>query len=1549
LRVVDHFEDILSQKIALQRDFWSLRSEYLNPSFRATHRAFERPPRFRATSFAFKRSFFAFVRIFFELQVRLRSLVTAIMATEAKFDLNIVQLKGEENIGEWKASVNWILSYQDLEEYIEKEIQPTEILTVRQIKKNKIKCMTQLTASIKQVRQRLINAGWNESALDPKGLYETVLRVVPSTSAESIGDLVREFAQINPEHYKTLDDFLTRIQWLRRRLEDLDVSFGEKASLWLVVLGLENYPWQPFLKEKLKDGNLTWAQLLDELNRYAIAEKSTARLAAISTTVRRPSSETGKRTAPLLSERQKETAKKNKGKPGYDANGCHEACGRPHQGGNDRCFKLHPELRTRGGGSTSPRSSGSQPSSGAVNVTSTMGNFLDQDRGSVQLMTVPVSHIQASVEAGYLSKDSLVDDSGCAIHTFNDVKWFSDLRKLQQPRRYKVGNSGIVTTKYWGPVKVELERSDGSYATVTFEAVYSPETPCNLISNGQLAKDGIVVDGRTNRLVLRDGREVAQRQWIDQVAVVKAKMKPLLVAPLVRRVILPRVSYDLMHRRFMHAGRDVTIEACRKAGIYINRNDLANYHCKACHQSKAEEQIHRHSEKIYSHALEFLRIDVIEHKPVGFAGYAYTLHMIDLYSGYHWCDHAKSKAEIFEIFKNRVTKLELQSGRKIQNIGMDGGTELGQPSRLWMANRIKEFLTSRGINYIVTTPHSPWLNARAERAGKEITKMARTALIAANLPEEMWPFAEEAAVHLLNQLPTKSNPNFEAPHERFSKSIGLSEADCKPRIQHLRTLGCRAYVYRKKEYRVKSEKMAPRADLGYLLGYVDRKGKIFWVYLPDQKKVVRVSAVKFDESFNANSEEFREVDHIAEIDDPSVEELIEETTRVYGIHREEVSTAPAPIEQEPHQEERVLQLPPSNETPREPTRPVEEPAPALLPTPDPEWRDRPDIPHTATEPEMDIEEEEAPVEAPEEQQNRYGLREKKDYKAMSGVRPRRAATTAQLAYLHLDQPFENHPQPPTISLMGVQAILAQLKNVPKNYWSARKLPDFATKWWPAMKNQYSSLIDKKVWVLIDAPEGTKVLPGNWVFDERELPNGETEPRARWVVCGNHQDGDWEVGDHYAAVVHSTSVKVFLAIVAVQDLECQQYDFKVAFLNADLPENTDIYVEQPHGFCGEEGKVCRVLKALYGLRMSPLWWFETITPILRKLGFTAFNADLCMFRNEKTGALVILYVDDMLVAAPTMAEIHNIRDQIRVHFELKDLGEARKFLGFTIYRDRENHRIYLSQEDYARAMIKRFDWEDLNAVATPWPSGFNLPKEWSRDQNPTGKTEYLSKTGSLNWYSMGTRPDITYTVNRLAEANSGASEEHCQLMKHLARYITGTVKFAITFGGHLPIDRLGLYCYADAAFADDLRTRYSTGGYVVFLAGGPVFWKSKKQGLVVTSSTEAEFCNLTPATKALQWIAGLLKEHQMDQGKALLLFTDSKNARYAVLNPLNTARTRAIDVRYKYVVDVAKRGDIEVIHVAGEDMVADGLTKPLEKVKQANFVRLLGLTEIPVKI
>lgn len=210
-----------------------------------------------------------------------------------------------------------------------------------------------------------------------------------------------------------------------------------------------------------------------------------------------------------------------------------------------------------------------------------------------------------------------------------------------------------------------------------------------------------------------------------------------------------------------------------------------------------------------------------------------------------------------------------------------------------------------------------------------------------------------------------------------------------------------------------------------------------------------------------------------------------------------------------------------------------------------------------------------------------------------------------------------------------------------------------------------------------------------------------------------------------------------------------------------------------------------------------------------------SSDLCLFKNDETGALLLLYVDDLLVAAHSIDKINEVRDTLQSYFELKEFGEVQEFLGITVVRNRQNHQIFLHQKAFTDRILDRFGYAELHSVSTPWNQSFELPIEWER---VTEAPElYSQQTGSINYLSCHTRPDITFISNKLAGGNCGPSPMHWKALQHLFRYLVGTRDLGIILGGKYNVDNLQLKAYCDAAFADDVRTRYSTAGHVVFVA------------------------------------------------------------------------------------------------------------------------------------
>ncbi len=258
----------------------------------------------------------------------------------------------------------------------------------------------------------------------------------------------------------------------------------------------------------------------------------------------------------------------------------------------------------------------------------------------------------------------------------------------------------------------------------------------------------------------------------------------------------------------------------------------------------------------------------------------------------------------------------------------------------------------------------------------------------------------------------------------------------------------------------------------------------------------------------------------------------------------------------------------------------------------------------------------------------------------------------------------------------------------------------------------------------------------------------------------------------------------------------------------------VYVQQPHGFTDGTSQGCRLNRALYGLRKSPLWWFEEISSTPQKHGFSPLTTEMCLCKHDN-GILIILYVDDLLIAGQNKELIDKVNQKTLLeYYELRELGEVREFLSITVLRDRKTHQIMLLQKPYTQRIIEKFGYADLNTTSAPWNRLFELPTEW--EKMTEGSELYAQQTGSINYISCHARPDITYTVNKLTGGNSGSSTIHRKALQHLFRYLKGTSDFGIVLGGKYSMDNILTKSYRDAAFADEISSRFNTAGHVAFV-------------------------------------------------------------------------------------------------------------------------------------
>ncbi|GJZ50570.1 retrotransposon protein, putative, ty1-copia subclass [Tanacetum coccineum] len=230
----------------------------------------------------------------------------------------------------------------------------------------------------------------------------------------------------------------------------------------------------------------------------------------------------------------------------------------------------------------------------------------------------------------------------------------------------------------------------------------------------------------------------------------------------------------------------------------------------------------------------------------------------------------------------------------------------------------------------------------------------------------------------------------------------------------------------------------------------------------------------------------------------------------------------------------------------------------------------------------------------------------------------------------------------------------------------------SSKWKAAIQEAMDSLRKNKTWELVDPPAGQKLVSSKWLFKIKEGIEGVQKPRykARLAAHGFTQRAGIDYNKVFSPVVRHTSTRVILALTACKDYDLERLDVKTTFLHGNLEEV--IYMRQPPGY--EQGnKVCFLKKSLYGLKQSPRQWYRRFGEYMLSNGFKRSSIDICVYyKSYAPGEYIylLLYVDDMLIACKSKAEIGSTNSLLKNEFDMKELGEAKKILGMEINRQRE---------------------------------------------------------------------------------------------------------------------------------------------------------------------------------------------------------------------------------------------------------------------------------------
>jgi hypothetical protein len=503
-----------------------------------------------------------------------------------------------------------------------------------------------------------------------------------------------------------------------------------------------------------------------------------------------------------------------------------------------------------------------------------------------------------------------------------------------------------------------------------------------------------------------------------------------------------------------------------------------------------------------------------------------------------------------------------------------------------------------------------------------------------------------------------------------------------------------------------------------------------------------------------------------------------------------------------------------------------------------------------------------------------------------------------------------------------------------------------------------------------APVGYTKSSGHIVFEVRMT----LERKARWVKDG-HRTKNPE-NSTYAGVVSRESVRIALVAAALNCLPVCACDIQNAYLQA--PSSERHYV-----ICGPEfgldniGKVAIIVRALYGGKSAGADYWRHVRQAMSTMNFTPCTADPDVWMRAGTKSdgttywqYVLLYTDDILAI---MEEPENfIRNELGSRFTIKpkSIGSPTQYLGNKVSEvtlENGTKCWSFSSSQYVQNAISNVE-KYLHSreqklpmrCKSPWTANYRPEIDISPELNSTEAAYYQSLIGVLRWIVELGRGDICMEVSAMASMMAAPREGHLDQLFHTFAFLKGNHNGVMVFDPSEPtIDDLqfpeqdwSASPYADAkedyppnmceprgvgmtmrAFVDsdhatDTTNRRSRTGFIIFLNNAPIYWFSKKQTSVETSSFGAEFIAMKQCCEYIRGLRYKLRQMGIAIDKPTYIFGDNKSVLVNSSEPHSQLKKKSSSIAYHFVREGVAKGEWRATYLHTNLNPADLLTKSL---------------------
>ena len=436
--------------------------------------------------------------------------------------------------------------------------------------------------------------------------------------------------------------------------------------------------------------------------------------------------------------------------------------------------------------------------------------------------------------------------------------------------------------------------------------------------------------------------------------------------------------------------------------------------------------------------------------------------------------------------------------------------------------------------------------------------------------------------------------------------------------------------------------------------------------------------------------------------------------------------------------------------------------------------------------------------------------------------------------------------------------------------------------------------------------GQKAISTRWIVTEK-VKEGKKICKARLVARGFEEEmAEWEKD---APTCNAETLKFCLTIMKLRKWTCYSLDVKTAYLQGDEIKR-EVYLKPPSE--GDWNGLWKLNKTVYGLKDAAKAWYNKVVKVVEEVGGVRSRLEPNIFfwkRDNEVKGILCTHVDDFCYGGvDSFLEeiIGELREKLKVGEQ-----ESRRFKYIGVMVEQREKEIGLNQ------------WGYVNSIKEPEARRFN----GNRVLNAKELTEYRSVVGQLNWVSLHTMPEISFSVSELSKAfKEGTTQDMRKLIKVVRRVknIMGGIIMS-----ELEESKLYWEAYADASFGN-IEDGHTQLGYIISLTDGrkrcAIWWKSRKSRRVAKSTIEAEALSVGEAIEGLIYYKRLWEEVVGGRKLEALVRTDSKTLMTAIKSSTGVSSKR-LKIDIAAIRESIELGEIkEVQWIQGKNQVADVLTK-----------------------